>query len=546
MAGESSGHADWMLAGLAPGTTVAGYRIESRVGIGGMAAVFRARDESLDRVVALKVLAPALAEDEGFRERFIRESKAATKVDHPHIIPIFAAGGNGGVLYIAMRYVAGGDLRSVVRREGQLPGERAAFLLSPVASALDAAHAAGLVHRDVKPANILVDASPNRPDHPYLSDFGLAKGSASETGLTGTGQFLGTPDYTAPEQISGTGVGFQADQYALACVAFTILSGSLPFAREDPMAVLFAHLYDPPPRVSTLRPDLPVAVDQVLARALAKAPQDRFASCGEFTEALRAALRVPSYYGVPAGPAAGRADGRAAASAPTWDGPPSGWFTAPPATSLSTSSLPSFPPAAQLSPGRPMPSPAHPVTAAPDDLPTTSMTQAAELTTALPGRADAPAARATRSAGRRKRRRLVITSVIAVIVLACGGGYGVWSYARGAAKQYYVGEHDGSVAIFHDRSSLVSLVSVSALPVGQLGTSGRRAVAQTIAEGSLASAQATVSKFQATADACDQQWLTLADWEAEPTGPVQPPTPNPEQCGPASAFGFSASYLRGY
>ncbi|WP_300608817.1 serine/threonine-protein kinase, partial [Trebonia sp.] len=345
VAGESSGHADWMLAGLAPGSTVAGYRIESRVGIGGMAAVFRARDESLDRVVALKVLAPALAEDEGFRERFIRESRAATKVDHPHIIPIFAAGGNGGVLYIAMRYVSGGDLRSVVRREGQLPGERAASLLSPIASALDAAHAAGLVHRDVKPANILVDASPNRPDHPYLSDFGLAKGSASGTGLTGTGQFLGTPDYTAPEQISGTAVGSQADQYALACVAFTILSGSLPFAREEPMAVLFAHLYDPPPRVTTLRPDLPAAVDQVLARALAKAPQDRFASCGEFTEALRAALRVASYNSVPARSAAGRADGRAVASAATWDEPPSGWFAAPPAPSLATSSLPSFPPA---------------------------------------------------------------------------------------------------------------------------------------------------------------------------------------------------------
>ncbi len=545
MAGESSGHADWMLAGLAPGTTVAGYRIESRVGIGGMAAVFRARDESLDRVVALKVLAPALAEDEGFRERFIRESKAATKVDHPHIIPIFAAGGNGGVLYIAMRYVAGGDLRSVVRREGQLPGERAAFLLSPVASALDAAHAAGLVHRDVKPANILVDASPNRPDHPYLSDFGLAKGSASETGLTGTGQFLGTPDYTAPEQISGTGVGFQADQYALACVAFTILSGSLPFAREDPMAVLFAHLYDPPPRVSTLRPDLPMAVDQVLARALAKAPQDRFASCGEFTEALRAALRVPSYYGVPAGPAAGRADGRAAASAPTWDGPPSGWFTAPPATSLSTSSLPSFPPAAQLSPGRPMPSPAHPVTAAPDDLPTTSMTQAAELTTALPGRADAPAARATRSAGRRKRRRLVITSVIAVLVLACGGGaYGLWSHVRGAAG-YYVGERDGFVAIFYSERSQsgqtrTSLISQSAVLVSQLGTSGQHAVAQTIAEGSLASAQAAVSNLQTTANACNQRWLTVVMWELDPTSPA-PPTPSPAQCGPASAFGLSVN-----
>jgi hypothetical protein len=292
---ELPGGTRWMLGGLTPGSVLAGYRVEAQLGAGGMAVVFRARDEALGRTVALKVLAPALAGDAEFRERFIRESRAAAAVDHPHIIPVYAAGEADGVLHIAMRFVSGGDLRSIYRREGPLPGERAAFLLSPVASALDAAHAAGLVHRDVKPANILVDMSPGRPEHPYLSDFGLAKGTASATGMTGTGQFFGTPDFSAPEQISGKAVCPQTDQYALACVAFTVLTGSLPFGREESMAVLWAHMYDPPPSVTVRRPDLPAAVDRVLARALAKVPEDRYGSCGEFVDALRGALGVATY-----------------------------------------------------------------------------------------------------------------------------------------------------------------------------------------------------------------------------------------------------------
>jgi serine/threonine-protein kinase len=273
---------------------VAGYRIEERIGSGGMAMVFRATDQGLGRTVALKVLAPALAGDQDFRERFIRESRAAAAVDHPHIIPVYSAGEVNGVLYIAMRFVGSGDLRSVCRREGPLAGERAASLLSPIASALDAAHAVGLVHRDVKPANILVDSVAGRPDHPYLSDFGLAKGAAA-SGLTGTGQFLGTADYAAPEQIDGQPADPRTDQYALACVAFSVLTGTPPFTRDQPMAVLWAHLQAPPPSVTALRPDLSPAVDQVLARAMAKNPSDRYPSCGEFTDALRAALGVGRY-----------------------------------------------------------------------------------------------------------------------------------------------------------------------------------------------------------------------------------------------------------
>jgi Protein kinase domain len=291
VAGESvAGQSGWTPTGPAPGSLVAGYRVESRIGAGGMAMVLRARDEALGRAVALKILAPALAGNPEFRERFVREARAVAAVDHPHIIPVYAAGETSGILYLAMRFVVGGDLRSVVQREGPLPGERAVALLSPVASALDAAHAAGLVHRDVKPANILIEASPDRREHPYLSDFGLAKGGSASTGLTGTGQFLGTPDYAAPEQISGGRTGPQADQYALACVAYTIVTGALPFARDEAMAVLWAHMHDHPPRVTDLRPDLPAAVDQVVARALAKAPGERFASCGAFVDALGAAL----------------------------------------------------------------------------------------------------------------------------------------------------------------------------------------------------------------------------------------------------------------
>jgi serine/threonine-protein kinase len=298
MAGEFlSGQSGWVMPGLAPGSLVAGYRVEARIGAGGMAMVLRARDEALGRTVALKILAPSLAGDTGFRERFVRESRAVAAVDHAHIIPVYAAGESDGVLYLAMRYVASGDLRAVVQREGPLPGLRAATLISPIGSALDAAHAAGLVHRDVKPANILIDIGPSRPEHPYLSDFGLAKGPASSTGLTGTGQFLGTPDYAAPEQISGKPASPQTDQYALACVVYTVLTASLPFPRDEPMAVLWAHMYEPPPSLATWRPDLPAAADNVLAKALAKAPAERYATCGDFTGALLDALGPASRAG---------------------------------------------------------------------------------------------------------------------------------------------------------------------------------------------------------------------------------------------------------
>jgi serine/threonine-protein kinase len=294
MGDESSG-AVRFLTGFSVGSRIAGYRLEEQIGQGGMAVVFRAQDEQLRRQVALKILSPALVADEEFRHRFIRESRSAAAVDDPHIIPVFEARDADGVLFIAMRYVPDGDAGTLVRRLGPLPVGRAAAIISAVASALDAAHAAGLVHRDVKPTNMLVDARPGRPDHVYLSDFGLTKGSWSSASLTSTGHFMGTLDYCAPEQIQGQQVDARADEYALACAAFTLLSGQPPFPRDEGMAVLYAQLSAPPPRLTSRRPDLPSAVDEVLRRALAKAPEDRYVSCGEFADALRMAFGLRRY-----------------------------------------------------------------------------------------------------------------------------------------------------------------------------------------------------------------------------------------------------------
>jgi serine/threonine-protein kinase len=292
--GEFRDEADGVLSGFRAGTRVAGYRLEEQVGAGGMAVVFRAWDERLDRRVALKVLAPALAADEAFRRRFIREAKAAAAVDDPHIIPVFETGEVAGTLFIAMRYVPGGNARSLVRRAGPIPAGRVAAIICSVASALDAAHGAGLVHRDVKPANILVDVRPGRPDHVYLSDFGISKGALSSSGPTGPGQFLGTVNYAAPEQIEGQQVDGRADQYSLACAAFELLSGAPPFPRDDVEAVIWAHLSEPPPLLTSRRPGLSGAVDPILAKALAKAPEGRYASCQEFAHALRVTLNVAS------------------------------------------------------------------------------------------------------------------------------------------------------------------------------------------------------------------------------------------------------------
>ncbi|MET8450327.1 serine/threonine-protein kinase [Streptomyces sp. NPDC005209] len=275
------------------GQQVAGYRIESAIGRGGMAVVYRAHDLRLDRTVALKLLAPELARNDTFRKRFTHESRVAAAIDHPHIVPVFEAGETDGVLYIAMRFVAGRDLRHLLDREGPLPFDVAVRIAGQVASALDAAHEHGLVHRDVKPGNILVaeGTDSDHPEHVYLTDFGLTKKSLSLTGFTTVGQFVGTLDYVAPEQISGRPVDGRCDVYGLACVVHETLAGHPPFQRDDDMALLWAHQYDEPPPLTEGRPDLPRAVDGVFARALAKSPEARYESCLAFVAALRAAGR---------------------------------------------------------------------------------------------------------------------------------------------------------------------------------------------------------------------------------------------------------------
>ncbi len=273
------------------GRRIASYQVESEIGRGGMAVVYRARDLRLGRTVALKLLAPELVRNDTFRQRFGHESRVAAAIDHPHIVPVFEAGEADGLLYIAMRYVAGQDLRALLDREGPLPLAAACRIAAQVASALDAAHAHDLVHRDVKPGNILVaeGTDSDHPEHVYLTDFGLTKKSLSLTGYTRVGQFVGTLDYVAPEQISGKPVDGRCDVYSLGCVVFEMLSGAPPFRRDDDIALLWAHQYDPPPRLSDRLPGLPPGVDEVLARALAKSPAERFGSCLRFVAELRMA-----------------------------------------------------------------------------------------------------------------------------------------------------------------------------------------------------------------------------------------------------------------
>ena len=279
------------LAALAPGSRVGGYVVEQQIAVSGIAVVFRARDEALSRIIALKILAPTLASDEAFRQRFLAASRAVAAVDHPNIIPVYQVGEADGLLFIAMRYVSGGDLGSLLAREGPQPPARVAAFISQVASALDTAHVVGLVHGDVKPANILVDRRPGGPAQVYLSDFGMGRGTGSSASLAVTG----TPAYLAPEQLEGPAVDGHTDQYALACVAYQLLTGAVPFERDSAVAAMQARLSEPPPRATDARPDLPGPVDEVLAKAMDKRPEARYSSCGEFADALREALGVAPY-----------------------------------------------------------------------------------------------------------------------------------------------------------------------------------------------------------------------------------------------------------
>jgi protein kinase-like protein len=294
---------------LAPGDVFGDFRIESVAGRGGMGVVYRAVQLDLGRPVALKLIASDRAADPAFRERFQRESRLAALIDHPNVVPVHGAGEEDGQLYLVMRYVPGTDLHRLLKHEGPLEPERAAAIVAQVASALDAAHAAGLVHRDVKPANVLIAG-----DHAYLGDFGLTRMLSSEEQLTETGQWLGTTDFSSPEQLQGERVDARADIYSLGCVLHAALLGGPPFPRSTVPATLLAHLNDPPPRPS--EHGAPQGFDRVMARALAKDPADRYPSAGDLGRAALAAARgesvTESERSVAIGPAAPSTNGHVA------------------------------------------------------------------------------------------------------------------------------------------------------------------------------------------------------------------------------------------
>jgi len=274
---------------LSDGDEFAGYRIERRLGRGGMGILYLARETGLERLVALKLIAPEAAADEVFARRFAEESRIAASIEHPNVVPIYAAGEEEGVPWIAMRFVAGSDLGRRLAREGRLDPQEVVDLIAQVGNGLDAIHAAGLVHRDVKPANVLLAGDPGA-QHAYITDFGVARNAATESGLTQTGRFVGTLDYVAPEQISGGPVDARVDVYALGCLLFKLLTGEVPFPREGEAARLYAHLNDPPPAPSLYAPEVPLALDDVVIRAMSKSPAERYPSAGDLGRAALAAL----------------------------------------------------------------------------------------------------------------------------------------------------------------------------------------------------------------------------------------------------------------
>ena len=268
------------------GTVIAGYRIEERIGRGGMGVVYRAEHLNLQRRAAIKIIAPDLAESEGFRERFTREARVAAALQHPNIVTVYDAGEVDGLLYLAMQFIRGEDLAAILRKDGRLRPYRAIDVCRQVASALDAAHAMGLIHRDVKPANVLIEGR-----NAFLTDFGLTKRlEGTHAQLTRAGDVVGTIHYVAPEQIEGRKVSARSDVYSLGCLFYHCLAGQVPFSLETDVAVIYAHLSEDPPRLSSLRPELPEGLDAVMAKALDKSPDRRFPSCGDMISAARAVI----------------------------------------------------------------------------------------------------------------------------------------------------------------------------------------------------------------------------------------------------------------
>ncbi len=386
---------------LGIGEEFAGHRIEGVAGRGGMGIVYKALDMRLKRLVAMKVIAPELAQDAEFRERFERESQLAASLDHMNVIPIHHAGEESGTLFITMRYVRGTDLSAMIARDGRVDPERVVKMLYGIAGALDAAHSEGLIHRDVKPANILIEKHEGR-DHVYLTDFGLTKQTGS-SGPTRTGFAVGTFDYMAPEQFLAQPIDARADVYALGCVLFEALTGRVPFPRPGDAARMYAHIQEEPPRLSATAAGLPAAFDVVVAKALAKEPADRYASAGDLAAA--------------AGDAAGGVQPETVVTRP-----PS--TPAVPVTSTpQPTSPPASPPSPSAPPAQPAPTPPAPsnATRASTPIPVPAPVPAPAVPSATPA--------APKRSGGGPSRGLIIGGgvaaaiiVILIIALTMGGG----------------------------------------------------------------------------------------------------------------------------
>jgi len=291
---------------LERGSELGGYRIEQQIGSGGMGIVYRATNVALGRVYALKVLAPELAEDEHFRQRFQREMRIAASIDHPNVVGIHYAGDQDGYLFLAMDYVHGEDLRQLILRDGALDPSRAVGILTQVGFALDAAHAKGLVHRDIKPGNMLLTIRDGE-ERAYLTDFGLAKRSSTLAELTVAGSVVGTADYMAPEQVSGEPADARTDIYALGCVFFQMLTGKVPYERETTLATMFAHVNEPPPDLEPPLVDEYPEFTPVVQQAMAKKADERYLSAGDLARDATAALSGARYKGAPSMVATGEA-----------------------------------------------------------------------------------------------------------------------------------------------------------------------------------------------------------------------------------------------
>ena len=454
---------------LNPGTTFAGHRIEGIAGRGGMGTVYRATHLALDHVVALKVIAPDLAADDAFRERFRSESRIAVSLRHPNVVPIHHAGEEDGLLFVTMDLIDGPDLRRMLIANGSLPSDRAIAIIGQVASALDVAHSHGLVHRDIKPGNILVES--NAADHAYLTDFGLAKrfDQATDAGaLTRTGAFVGTLDYVAPEQIRGGRVDARTDVYALGCVLYEAISGRAPFAdREENVAKIYAHLQDEPPWLPGDR-EADGALDEVIARALAKEPGDRYPSAGDLARAATAAIEGQEVLrsaerSVATGKAAPDSDEAPAPSIP--------------------GTVESEPPAP---PTEPMPPPTEPVSAA-GPAPTKAMDASGQTEPVAAPTAATSATPDSSPSGPRWGRiaaavaLVAAVAVVAVIALGGGGDGGTGGFEEPrvagqpiAVEGFPVGVAvaDGTVAVATRAGQRVALFDEGGKPAGEIGLPG--------------------------------------------------------------------------